>query len=157
MQSQISRCHAGLAGPGRLKEEELLAEVGAGLVVQDLAHQECQLVGVLAGSGDAHGARPVPVQVAQLEGQPGGQRGKNRDEGFPGMATDPGSHPSPEPARSWVSSKGWESASSQFTQFTQYTQRAQPALGPAPPQLLQGLIYPKTPNLRGPIWVLTLI
>lgn len=44
-------------------------------MVQDLSHQECQLVGVFAGGRDTDGARPVPVQVAQLEGQPGDREG----------------------------------------------------------------------------------
>ena len=39
------------------------------LPVETLAHQEGELVGVLAGGGDPHGAGPVVVEVAQLVGQ----------------------------------------------------------------------------------------
>ena len=46
-------------------EEDILERL-AGLLVQALAHQEGELVRVLAGGGDPHRARPVVVQVAQL-------------------------------------------------------------------------------------------
>lgn len=64
--------------PCLLEEEELVAEPGAGLPVQDLAGEEGQFVGVLAWAGDPHGARPVPVEVTQLEREPGDseRRGK---------------------------------------------------------------------------------
>ena len=46
-------------------EEDILERL-AGLLVQALAHQEGELVRVLAGGGDPHRARPVVVQVGQL-------------------------------------------------------------------------------------------
>lgn len=58
-------------GRGGSEEEEPVAELGGRLVVQHLPRQERQLVRVLAGRRHADGARPVPVEVTQLEGQPG--------------------------------------------------------------------------------------
>ena len=49
--------------------EENILERLAGLLVQALAHQEGELVRVLAGGGDPHRARPVVVEVAQLVGE----------------------------------------------------------------------------------------
>lgn len=57
------------------QEEELVTELGAGLVAQDVSRQERQLVRVAAGRGDAHGARPVPIEVAELEREPGHSEG----------------------------------------------------------------------------------
>ena len=48
--------------------EENILERLAGLLVQALAHQEGELVRVLAGGGDPHRARPVVVHVGQLVG-----------------------------------------------------------------------------------------
>ncbi|KAF3850610.1 hypothetical protein F7725_012382 [Dissostichus mawsoni] len=45
------------------EEEELVGELDARLRVQELTRQEGQFVGVLAGSGNSDGARPVPLHV----------------------------------------------------------------------------------------------
>ena len=49
-----------------LQVEQRILQLVAWLLVQRLADQEGELVGVLAGGGHPHRARPVVVEVGQL-------------------------------------------------------------------------------------------
>lgn len=53
------------------QEIELVSQVNGRLRVEGLASEECQLVGILAWCRHTNSARPIPIQVAHLEGQPG--------------------------------------------------------------------------------------
>jgi len=53
-----------------LQEVQLVGQLHRWVLVNALAHQESQLVGILTWSRHADGSRPVVVEMAQLVGEP---------------------------------------------------------------------------------------